>query len=186
MSLTAQPEFAAVSLAELTVEIMMVKLALQLLPYITASIHIQMNPTYSHSYDSIISNARRILALVAEISPDTSPDKISIKIPATHAGLRACAALEKDGIRTLATTLFTMCQAAAAGAAGCTYIAPYVNALKVHFTPGFEDHTKVKCLKLCVVAQKYYRENGIPTQVLPSRFVFPSLPSSPPHLPPVH
>lgn len=151
----------------------MVKLALQLLPYITASIHIQTNPTYSHSYASILSNARRILALVTEISPETSLDKISIKIPATHAGLRACATLEKDGIRTLATTLFTMCQAAAAGAAGCTYIAPYVNALKVHFTPGFEDNTKVKCLKLCVVAQKYYRENGILTQVLPARFSLP-------------
>lgn len=155
------------------VEIIMVKLCLRLLPYITGSIHIQTNPNYSNSYDSTISNARRILSLVSELSPSTPANKVSIKIPATHAGLRACAALENEGIRTLATTLFTICQAAAAGSAGCTYIAPYVNALKVHFTPGFEDNTKVKGLKLCVVAQKYYRENGFSTQVLPARLLPP-------------
>lgn len=153
---------------------MMVKLSLRLLPYITASIHIQTNPNYSNSSDSIISNARRILSLVSELSPETPANKVSIKIPATHAGLRACAVLEKEGIHTLATTLFSPCQAAVAGTAGCTYIAPYVNALKVHFTPGFEDNTKVKGLKLCVVAQKYYRENGYRTQVLPARLsLFP-------------
>lgn len=168
---TTRPEFAAVPTAELAVEIIMVKLVLRLLPYVTARIHIQTNPLYCHSTADTISNARRIIALVAEISPTTPSDRLSIKIPATHAGLRACAVLEKDGVRTLATTLFTVCQAVAAGAAGCTYIAPYVNALKVHFTPGFEDNTKVKGLKLCVVAQKYYRENGISTQVLPARSV---------------
>lgn len=96
-----------------------------------------------------------------------------IKIPSTYAGLKACKVLEAEGIRTLATTLFTMVQAAAAGAAGCAYIAPYVNALKVHFTPGFEDNTKVKGLKLCVVAQKYFQKYGYSTQVLPARFVPP-------------
>lgn len=169
LSLTPRREFSAVPTAELAVEIIMVKLILRLLPHLTARIHIQTNPIYSNSTSSTISNARRIVALVAEISPATPCDRISIEIPATRAGLRACAVLEKDGIRTLATTVFTVCQAVAAGAAGCTYIAPYVNALKVHFTPGFEDNTKVKGLKLCVVAQKYYRENSISTQVVPAR-----------------
>lgn len=154
----------------------MVKLSIDFLPYITGSIHIQTNPTYSNSCDSTISNARRILSLVAELSPETPSDKISIKIPATHAGLRACAVLEKEGIRTLATTLFTVSQAVAAGIAGCTYIAPCVNAVKVHFTPGFEDNTKVKVLKLCVVAEKYYREYGYSTQVLPARLSPPTPP----------
>lgn len=147
----------------------MVKLSLNFLPYVTARIHIQTNPVYSNSYDSTLSNARRIISLVRELSPSTPIGRITIKIPATYAGLRACAVLEKEGIRTLATTLFTVLQAAAAGAAGCTYIAPYVNALKVHFTPGFEDNTKVKGLKLCVVAQKYYQQYGYSTKVLPAR-----------------
>jgi transaldolase len=48
----------------------------------------------------------------------------------------ACRALEMASVRTLATTLFTMSQAVLAAEVGCTYIAPYVNQLKVHFEPG--------------------------------------------------
>lgn len=50
--------------------------------------------------------------------------------------MQACRILEAKGIATLATTMFCMEQAALAGDAGCTYIAPYVNELKVHFEPG--------------------------------------------------
>lgn len=171
-SLTGKPGFQDISAAELMVEIIMVKLSLQYLPFITGRIHVQTNPHYANAFDATVANARRIIGLVGILSPTTEKDRISIKIPATHAGLRACAVLEKEGIRTLATALFTISQAAGAAAVGCTYIAPYVNALKVHFTPGFEDNTKVKGLKLCVVAQKYYQQNGYSTQVLPAR-LFP-------------
>ena len=56
-----------------------------------------------------------------------------LKIPSTWEGLQACRILEALGIRTLATTLFTLEQAALAGDAGCCYVAPYVNELQVHF-----------------------------------------------------
>lgn len=51
-------------------------------------------------------------------------------------GLQACRVLEAQGIRTLATTMFCMEQASLAADAGCTYIAPYVNELRVHFEEG--------------------------------------------------
>lgn len=48
------------------------------------------------------------------------PASICIKIPATLGGLKACAELQKKGVRTLATTVFTVEQGlAAAEAAGC-------------------------------------------------------------------
>lgn len=46
------------------------------------------------------------------------------KIPATPESLIACAQLEKEDIRTLATTLFSVPQAVAASQAGCLYVAP--------------------------------------------------------------
>lgn len=49
------------------------------------------------------------------------------KIPATPESIIACAQLEKEGIRTLATTLFSVPQAVAASQAGCLYVAPYFN-----------------------------------------------------------
>ena len=48
----------------------------------------------------------------------------------------ACRTLELAGVRTLATTLFSMPQAVLAAEVGCTYVAPYVNELKVHVQAG--------------------------------------------------
>lgn len=48
----------------------------------------------------------------------------------------ACHTLELAGVRTLATTLFSMAQAVLAAEVGCAYVAPYVNELKVQFNAG--------------------------------------------------
>lgn len=55
----------------------------------------------------------------------------------------ACRTLELAGVHTLATTLFSMSQAILAAEVGCTYVAPYVNQLKVHFEPGLVMHQLV-------------------------------------------
>lgn len=70
------------------------------------------------------------------LDPNFDVTQISIKIPSTWEGMMACRILEMAGIRTLATTLFTITQAMLAAEVGCTYVAPYVNQLKVHFEPG--------------------------------------------------
>lgn len=57
--------------------------------------------------------------------------RIAIKIPFTWDGMMACHTLELAGVRILATTLFSMAQAVLAAKVGCTYVAPYVNELKV-------------------------------------------------------
>jgi transaldolase len=67
------------------------------------------------------------------VAPDFDTKRVCIKIPATWEGLQACRELEGRGIATLATTMFCMEQAVLAADAGCTYIAPYVNELRVHF-----------------------------------------------------
>lgn len=63
--------------------------------------------------------------------------RVCIKIPATWEGLQACSRLEARGCKTLATTMFCMEQAALAAEMNCTYIAPYVNELRVHFDKEF-------------------------------------------------
>ena len=59
--------------------------------------------------------------------------RLYIKVVSTWEGLQACRELSLLGIRTLATTLFTMEQAVLAGEAGCAYIAPFVHELKAFF-----------------------------------------------------
>ncbi|RFU76980.1 transaldolase [Trichoderma arundinaceum] len=153
-----------VPLNEFVVEVMMVKLQLLVAPHITGYVHVQTNPKLSYSQDGMVKNAERIIAIFRELSPDFDVKRICIKVPATWDGLCACRILEANGIATLATTMFCMEQAALASDANCTYIAPYINELKVHFETGYTDHNKA--FSFCREAQAYYNANNYRTRVL--------------------
>ncbi|KAK6860667.1 transaldolase [Apiospora arundinis] len=155
-----------VALAEFAVEVMMVKLALRIVPYLTGYSHIQTNPVYSYNKDKTIENAKRIVAIFKDLDPKYDAKRVCIKIPATWEGMQACRELEKQGIATLATTMFCLEQAALASHAGCTYIAPYINELRVHFDETYVDQNKA--FGFCGAAQRYYEKTGSRTQVLPA------------------
>ncbi|KAH8193924.1 hypothetical protein TruAng_011912 [Truncatella angustata] len=152
--------------AELAVECMMVKLALRIVPHLSGYSHIQTNPKYSYDIQKTIANARRIVQTFKDLNPSYDSKRVCIKIPSTWEGLQACRVLEAEGITTLATTMFCMEQAALASDAGCTYIAPYMNELRVHFEPGYVD--EFKAFSFCGEAQAFYEKVGSKTQVLPA------------------
>ncbi|OBS18789.1 hypothetical protein FPOA_10517 [Fusarium poae] len=149
---------------EFVVQILMVKLQLLIVPNVTGYVHIQTNPKLSYSTDGTISDAHRIVNIFKMLAPEFDTKRVCIKIPATWEGLEACRALETKGIATLATTMFCMEQATLAADAQCTYIAPYVNELKVHFEAGYVD--KHKAFDFCREAQAYYVKHSFRTQVL--------------------
>ncbi|UNI24874.1 Transaldolase [Purpureocillium takamizusanense] len=159
-------------LEEFVVEVLMVKLQLRIAPSVTGYLHVQTNPKLSFCTAGTISNAKRIVAIFNALAPDLIPRRrVCIKIPATWEGLQACRALEAEeaeeeeqGIATLATTMFCMEQAVLAADAGCTYIAPYINELKVHFEKGYVDANKA--FAFCREAQAYYVARGHRTRVL--------------------
>lgn len=72
-------------------------------------------------------------------------------------------------MHTLATTLFSPLQYIKAARAKCTYIAPYINELAVHFVPGYVDEDKG--FEVARGAQRYYRRVGAGTKVLPASLV---------------
>ncbi|KAH6668145.1 transaldolase [Plectosphaerella plurivora] len=148
----------------LATEVMMVRLSIQFAPYVTHYLHIQTNPQWAYSTNKTVRNAERIVQIFQHLDPSLDSKRICIKIPSTWEGIAACRILEAKGIATLATTLFCMEQAALAAAANCTYIAPYVNELKVHFVPGHVDEHKA--FDLTRQAQSYYERKGSRTQVL--------------------
>lgn len=151
----------------------MILLALSILPHLTGAIHIQVNPLFSYSTVQIITNAQRIHSLFAYLAPSHPSHRIVVKIPTTWEGLAAIRALEAAGIKCLATTLFTMEQAALAARCGATYIAPYVNELRVHFDEdGYRD--PAPNFGLCVQAQRYYKAHGYKTTVLPASLTSPA------------
>lgn len=101
-----------------------VKLGLLMLPHLAphGGVHAQTAPSVAYSTALTSAHARRLVALYMHMSGGTvTRERVCIKIPATVEGLRAAALLEKDGVRTLATTVFCIEQAlAAAEGANCT------------------------------------------------------------------
>jgi transaldolase len=102
-------------------------------PYIKGHVHAQLSPRYAYSISDSLAHAHRLIDLFAKNGIPSN--RVCLKIPSTGAGLVVCSQLQKEGINTLATTLFSVDQAVAAVQAGCLYIAPYFNELSVHFEP---------------------------------------------------
>ncbi|OOF90373.1 hypothetical protein ASPCADRAFT_135222 [Aspergillus carbonarius ITEM 5010] len=160
-------DFPGLTVEELAIEIAMLSLSVKIAPHITGYIHLQTNPYYSYSTEKTIHNALRLVKLLTHyITPSDYQSRICIKIPSTWEGLKACEYLEKAGVRTLATILFTIPQAILAAEVGCTYIAPYVNQLKVHFDSDFKDPAPL--LPFCATIQEIYTTMDTKTQVLPA------------------
>ncbi|KIM72469.1 hypothetical protein PILCRDRAFT_829717 [Piloderma croceum F 1598] len=114
-------------------DILTVLFAKEVYPQINGRVHAQTSPSVAYDTEKTIEHAKRLVSIFE--ANGIPKDRVCIKIPATPQSIIACQYLEKIGIRTLATCLFSVAQAVAASQAGCLYIAPYFNELRVHFDP---------------------------------------------------
>lgn len=64
--------------------------------------------------------------------------QITIKLPCTVEGLKACRSLSKDRIKTNVTLVFSVAQAIMASKAGATYISPFVGRCNDNSFSGVE------------------------------------------------
>ncbi|KAL8779758.1 MAG: hypothetical protein Q9213_006786 [Squamulea squamosa] len=97
------------------------------------------------------------------LDPGFDLSRLIIKVPATWEGLQACRKLKSLGVKTLATTIFSMEQAILAAEAGCIYISPFLNELKAGFDPSYHDPDPI--FDIIVNAQRYYEQHSITTRV---------------------
>lgn len=86
---------------------------------------VQTLPTGAYSTEQTLESARAYARDFEKVG--ISKDRFCIKIPSTGPALSACPILLSEGIRTLATAVFSVHQAIAASQAGCLYISPYYN-----------------------------------------------------------
>ncbi|CAE6471232.1 unnamed protein product [Rhizoctonia solani] len=123
-------------IAQLAVDFMTVMLGARVFPHLepTGYVHAQTLPSLAYDTLGTVAHAQQLVRLYGLVG--IPRERVCIKIPSTVEGLRACAILEAQPIRTLATTCFCVAQAVAAAGAGCAYVAPYVNPLWVHFPDG--------------------------------------------------
>lgn len=155
--------FPGLTLSELAVEVATVILAARVVPFISGNVHVMANPCNAFSTAKIIETGHRYHQIFRHVDPEFDTSRIVMKVPGTYEGLKACRQLKSDGIKTLATTIFTMEQVMLAGEAGCVSISPFIHELKMAFDPEYQDNDPL--LDLCVKAQQYYEQHSIPTRV---------------------
>ncbi|MBC10279.1 MAG: fructose-6-phosphate aldolase [Gammaproteobacteria bacterium] len=84
-------------------------------------------------------------------------EAVTIKLPMTKEGLKACKYFSDVGVKTNVTLCFSVAQAALAGIAGATYISPFVGRLNDNSFSGVELVRGIADL---------YCNQGIQTKVL--------------------
>ena len=84
-------------------------------------------------------------------------DNITVKVPLTEAGLKACRALTSDGTMVNVTLCFSAAQALLAAKAGATFISPFVGRLDDIGQSGMELISDVRMI---------YDNYDYPTQIL--------------------
>ena len=84
-----------------------------------------------------------------------------VKIPITKEGLKAMAALKKEGYNVTATAIFSVQQALISAKAGADFVAPYVNRL---------DNFTADGINVVAEIVSIFEEYGIDSQVIGASF----------------
>jgi transaldolase len=98
--------------------------------------------------DEMIEQAQPYIALSSNVT---------IKVPCTYEGLKACYELSNDGVLTNVTLVFSVAQAILAAKAGATYVSPFVGRVNDNSFDG---------IKLIKDISDTYNVHEIETQIL--------------------
>ncbi|KII84682.1 hypothetical protein PLICRDRAFT_46081 [Plicaturopsis crispa FD-325 SS-3] len=156
------------------IDLLTVRFAKEVFPFLKGRVHAETSPSAAYDTGKTIEHATKLVALFE--ANGIPRERVCIKIPTTPESIVACAELEKQGIRTLATCLFSVPQAVAASQANCLYVAPYFNELRVHFEPTLwkeykntaEEHPMATVIHNIV---QVFKKLGSKTLVMPASIV---------------
>jgi len=123
-----------------------------------------------------LSRARRLMSLYE--AQGVSRQRVLIKIAATWEGIQAAAELEREGIHTNLTLLFSFAQAVACGQAKVQLISPFVGRIydwyKKTAGAAWDEAASAGAndpgVKSVRAIYNYYKKNGIATEVMGASF----------------
>lgn len=158
------------------VDRLLVRFGTEILRIVPGRVSTEVDARLSFDTEATVARARRLMALYeAEGVPR---QRVLIKIAATWEGIRAAERLERDGIQTNLTLLFSFCQAVACADAGVTLISPFVGRIydwhKARAGASWDEaaHAGVRDPGVQSVTRiwRHYRHFGIPTEVMGASF----------------
>jgi len=143
----------------------------QILKAIPGRISTEVDARLSFDTQATLERAHRLIGLYE--AAGVSRERVLIKIAATWEGIRAAEQLEKAGIQTNLTLLFSFAQAAACADAGVFLISPFVGRIYDWYKKAEgRDYNGVEDPGVQSVARiyRYYKANGYDTVVMGASF----------------
>lgn len=143
----------------------------EILKLIPGRISTEVDARLSFDTSATLDRAHRLIELYEKAG--IGKDRVLIKIASTWEGIRAAEQLEKEGIQTNLTLLFSFAQAAACADAGVFLISPFVGRIYDWYKkaegrdyegaedPGVKSVTRI---------YQYYKANGYDTVVMGASF----------------
>ncbi|PTB75038.1 aldolase [Trichoderma longibrachiatum ATCC 18648] len=146
------------------------------IPHLSGRVLIQTSLRHVSSSAATLAHARRLAALYEEAG--VPRDRFAIKIPFSGPAAAAAAVLNAEGIRTLATGVFSLEQGIAASQSGCLFISPYYNEIAAHLDPSLrltledpalEHPMSPRVIHILEAFAKAYRETGKEQPIMPTK-----------------
>nr|WP_315237440.1 transaldolase [uncultured Albidiferax sp.] len=155
---------------------LIVRFGCEILSIVPGRVSTEVDARLSFDTAATVARGKRLIEMYA--SEGIAKERILIKVASTWEGIQAAAQLEKAGIRTNLTLLFSFAQAVACGQAKVQLISPFVGRIydwykKTAGTAWVEaDMAGAKDPGVISVTQiyNYYKRFGIATEVMGASF----------------
>ncbi len=158
------------------VDAVLVRFGREILKVVPGRVSTEVDARLSFDTAATVERARRIIAL--DQAAGVGRERVLIKIAATWEGIRAAEVLEREGIHTNLTLLFSFAQAVACGDAGVRLISPFVGRIydwyKKAAGPAWDEAANAGAndpgVKSVRAIFEHYKRHGIATEVMGASF----------------
>ena len=155
---------------------LLVRFGCEILSLIPGRVSTEVDARLSFDTAATVARAERLIELYQ--AQNIHSDRVLIKMASTWEGIQAAAELERKGIHTNLTLLFSFCQAVACGQAGVQLISPFVGRIYDWYKKSAgaawveADRANANDPGVISVTQifNYYKKFGIKTEVMGASF----------------
>ncbi|TFY97329.1 transaldolase [Ramlibacter rhizophilus] len=159
-----------------TMDRLLVRFGTEILGIIPGRVSTEVDARLSFDTEATVARAERLMALYR--AEGVGPERILIKIASTWEGIQAAARLQRQGVRTNLTLLFSFCQAVACGEAGVQLISPFVGRIydwyKKSAGSNWDEAASAGAndpgVRSVRQIYQYYKRHGIATEVMGASF----------------
>ena len=155
---------------------LLVRFGCEILSLIPGRVSTEVDARLSFDSAATVARAERLIELYQ--AQGIATERVLIKIAATWEGIRAAEQLERRGIHTNLTLLFTKCQAVACGQAKVKLISPFVGRIydwhKKAAGSAWDETARAGAQDPGVASVReiytYYKHHGIATEIMGASF----------------